>query len=236
MRLARIRVDDQDPLPGFGKSDAEIARAHRLAFAGKRAGDHQNLRSPSLVAGEHDRCERRAEGIGGEGRFIPSLQLRDVPAHQASVRRSGGLGNGAQFGSAEKRAGLARRLDGGGAAFHHENPDEADKHAGEQPDRESPLEFRPVRRVGRLRIVDNADGVGMEGRLDAVFPKPLQGGLIDLAVGVHVALQQVVLGEVDRLAATAVTCALYWSSNMLRRRSAVSYSFWIRLSTFSRSR
>jgi hypothetical protein len=122
-----------------------------------------------------------------------------------SVRGVGGRdGDDAQLRDAQVEGGVAGLLDGLIGALAEDGEHHAQEQAAEKAQRGVHRKARLVGRFRRLGRIHHPDVGGAQRPRDARFLDPLQHAVVDLAVGIHLALQQVVVGDVIRLAGDQV--------------------------------
>ena len=207
--IAQVAIGQQDPLAHAGEVERHRIGRCGLAFARARTGD-QHGRGRTVRGRELQRRPERVIGLG-EGRA-------DVGQGFAGGRPAREQGNDTQ----NRHAQLALDVLRSGQGFVEGLKDQGDaqtkgeaKEDGEQHVHKQAGLGRTVRRFGDI---DDRDVVRGHAARDADFLVTLQEAVIELTVGVHLALQDVVL---DRALTQVQDVALEPVHAALKRRLLV---------------
>ena len=186
--LAHIGVDQQHMLAQLGEVDRQRDGRGRFAFSLAAASDHEAL-GRAIGGGKLQRCSHRAVGLGeGAARVAVGQQGHGVAA--AALGRFG-MGDPAQQRQAEEAFDLVGVFDGIVHLLAQQRGQHAQEAAEQDAQRQVDQRFRLGREQRGLGFVNDAHVVGRQTARYAHFFQPLQQAVVNLAVGIELALQQV---------------------------------------------
>ena len=181
--VAQVGLHQQHRLAQLGEVAGQGERGGGLAFRRAGTGDQQGARH-AAVGGELQRGAHRAVALGERGARVGQGGLHGL---LAQVR------DDAQHGQAQVLLDVLGRFDGVVEELQHEGHQHAEHQAEHEADGQVERQVGLEAAAGHHAAVDDGDVVAAHAAGHADFLVALQQAVVELAVGVHLAAQDVVV-------------------------------------------